>query len=327
VNPASYENNKKKVYYNVLLPFLFVGVLVYPLVFHSPFLQHVMMMIFLFATIAGGWNIISGYCGQISLGHVAFFGIGAYSSTILVLKLGLSPWIGMIVGVGLGIVLATISAYPCFKLKGHYFVIATWAIGEIFQTIALNWDWVGGACGLYVPMLQESFFNFEFHSSKLPYYYISLGMTIGVVTLNYAIERSRLGYYFRAIKADPTAARSSGINLTKYKLIALLLAVTPTSIAGTFYAQYLLFIDPETVLNILTSVLMIVIVMIGGIGTAWGPLLGAAVLIPLSEFTRVYLSGTAGALDLLIYGIMIVLIAEYEPMGIVGLIERFRGRR
>ena len=309
-----------------VLPLLIIAALIYPLVFSNPFLQHLMIMVFLYATIAGGWNIISGYCGQISLGHVVFFGIGAYSSTLCLLHLGISPWLGMWVGVGFSMVLATIIGFPCFKLAGHYFVIATWAIGEILQTIFINWDWVGGAVGLYVPVLPESFLNFEFHRSKVPYYYISLGMVAGLIALNYVIERSRLGYYFRAIKADPIAARSAGISLTKYKLIALFIATIPTTVGGNLYTQYLLYIDLEMMFHVLISVFMVVIVVLGGVGTPWGPLLGAAVIVPLSEFTRVYLGGGGQALDMIIYGALIIVVAEYEPAGIIGIIRRFTRR-
>ncbi|OGP89963.1 MAG: hypothetical protein A2156_05960 [Deltaproteobacteria bacterium RBG_16_48_10] len=317
---------KKKTVRNLFFFCLLVAVLIFPLAIRLPFLQHLMIMIFVYATVAGGWNIISGYCGQVSLGHVVFFGVGAYTSTLLLQKLGLSPWIGMWFGVASAIVLATFIGLPCFKLAGHYFVIATWAIAEILQTAVINWDWVGGASGLYIPILPESMINFEFHSSKVPYYYISLGMVIGLLALNKAIERSRLGYYFRAIKADPIAARSAGINLTKYKLIAFYVSAIPTAIAGTFYAQYLFFIDPETVLHLMLSVLMIVMVVLGGVGTAWGPVLGAAVLVPLSEFTRIYIGGGGKALDMIIFGILIMIVAEYEPSGVIGLIRRFRSR-
>lgn len=318
--------SKERTAGHIFFVCLFIAALVFPLAVRLPFLQHVMIMVFLYAVIAGGWNIISGYCGQVSLGHVVFFGIGAYTSTILLQKFGLSPWIGMWIGVALAVVLATVIGLPCFKLAGHYFVIATWAIGEILQTVVLNWDWAGGARGLFVPILPESIVNFEFHSSKIPYYYISLGMVIGLIGLNYAIEKSRLGYYFRAIKADPIAARSAGINLTRYKLVAFYFSAIPTAVAGTFYAQYIYYIDPETVLHIMLSVLMVVMVVLGGVGTVWGPLLGAAVIVPLSEFTRIYIGGGGKALDMIIYGILIITIAEYEPSGVMGLIRRFKGR-
>jgi branched-chain amino acid transport system permease protein len=305
---------------------LFIAALIFPLIVRTPFLQHLLIMIFLYATIAGGWNIISGYCGQVSLGHVVFFGIGAYTSTVLLQKLGLSPWLGMWVGVGVSFFLATLIGFPCFKLRGHYFVIATWAIGEIIQTVVINWEWVGGASGLYVPILSESLINFEFHSSRIPFYYISLGMALGLVILNYAILKSRLGYYFRAIKADPAAAQSAGINITKYKMIAFFLSAIPTAVAGTFYAQYLMFIDPETVFPLILSVLMTVIVVLGGVGTVWGPILGAAVLVPLSEFTRLYIGGGGGALDMIIYGALIIIVAEYEPLGVIGLIRRLKNK-
>lgn len=311
----------------ILFLSLLLAAVLFPLVIHQPLLQHIMIIVFLYATIAGGWNIISGYCGQVSLGHVVFFGIGAYTSTLLLQRFGLSPWIGMCTAVCVSLFLATLIGLPCFKLAGHYFVIATWAIGEIVQTIVINWDWVGGATGLYVPILPPSLVNMQFHTTKIPYYYIALGMVTGLIALNYGVEKSKLGYYFRAIKSDPAAARSIGINPTKYKLFAFYLGAIPTTVAGTFYAQYLFFIDPETVFQLMLSVLMIVVVVVGGVGTIWGPLLGAAVLLPVSEFTRLYIGGGGRALDMIVYGVLIIIVAEYEPAGMAGIIRRLKWER
>ncbi|RMF83323.1 MAG: branched-chain amino acid ABC transporter permease [Nitrospinota bacterium] len=306
----------------MLLALLLAFLLSYPAFFTLPFPRHLMIMIFLYGMLAQAWNILAGYCGQISLGNAVFFGIGAYTSTLLLQRLGLTPWIGMFAGAGVAVLVSLIIGFPCFRLGGHYFAIATIAIGEIVQTIAINWDWIGGATGLFVPILPDSFLYMEFHKSKLPYYYISLGFAVTAFLTTYLVERSRLGYYFRAIKEDPEAAKSLGIHITKYKLIAIALSAFFTAIGGTFYAQYVLYIDPDSVLPLQLSILVCLITVLGGVGNLWGPLLGVAVLIPLSEGTRIYLGGGGTAVDLVVYGALIMLISVFQPEGLIGLARK-----
>ena len=284
---------------------------------------HILIMIALYATMAQAWNILGGYAGQISLGNAVFFGAGAYTSTMLMTRLGVSPWLGMLAGVAVAVLLSFVIGYPCFRLGGHYFAIATIAVGEIVQTVVINWRDIGGASGIHLPLLPEAFVNFQFHSSKLPYYYIALGMAGLAFACAVAVERSRLGYYFRAIKGDPLAARALGVAITRYKLYAIAISAALTAMAGTFYAQYILVIDPESVLPLSLSVLICLVAVLGGVGTIWGPLLGALVLIPLSEGTRVYLAQSAGggkAVDLMVYGALIVLVAIFKPGGLMALL-------
>jgi branched-chain amino acid transport system permease protein len=298
--------------------------LIYPLIFTLPFPRHVMIMIFLYATLGLAWNMIGGYAGQISLGHALFFGIGAYTSTLMLMKLGASPWVGMLVGGILSMGVSFIIGYPCFKLAGHYFAIATIAIGEIAQVWMLNWDWAGAAVGLTLPILPESLVNLEFHSTKAPYYYIAFGLLILGLLATYGIDRSKLGYYFKAIKGDLEAARSLGINVTKYKFYALALSAFFTSICGSFYAQYVLFIDPDSVFPLMLSVIVCLVATLGGVGTIWGPVIGAFILIPISEFTRIYLGGGGKGTDLVLYGLLIIIISVYQPFGVIGIAKRFR---
>ena len=301
--------------------------LAFPLVFRLPYPRHIMIMIFLYAMLAQAWNVLAGYCGQISLGHAVFFGTGAYTSTVLVKHLGLTPWVGMLLGAGLAVAVSQAIGYPVFRLRGHYFAIATIAVGEIVQTLVINWDWVGGARGLFVPIKRpDSFANFQFHESKQTYYYIALGLLLLALWLTRRMERSRTGYYFRAIREDQDAAASLGIPVARYKQRAMALSAGLTALGGTFYAQYILFIDPESVLPLSLSILICLVAVLGGVGTLWGPLVGAAVLVPLSESTRVYLGGTGKAIDLLIYGALIMLISVIQPGGIMALAQRGRRR-
>ena len=298
--------------------------LVFPFLFTMPFPQHILIMILVYATLAQAWNVIGGYAGQCSLGHAVYFGCGAYTSTLLLINFAVSPWIGMIAGGALAVGVDLLIGIPVFRLAGHYFAIATIAIGEMFQIGMVNWKGGGGANGLYLPILDEGLMNFEFHNTKVPYYYIILaiaGVTFYVV---YWMERSWIGFYLRAIKGDLDASRALGVNVSKYKSVGLAISAFFTAIVGTFYAQYVLFIDPESVLPLSLSVLITLVAILGGVASLWGPLLGAVVLVPLSEFTRTYLGGGGSAIDLMIYGALIVIIARFQPEGLMGLIKRFR---
>jgi branched-chain amino acid transport system permease protein len=305
------------------LAILLVAALAYPLVFTLPFPRHLMIMIFLYGALASAWNILAGYCGQISLGHAVYFGIGAYTSTVLVREIALTPWLGMVAGALLAVLVSQAIGYPVFRLRGHYFAIATIAVGEIVQSLMLNWEWVGGARGMFVPIKRpDSFVNFQFHESKAVYYYIALGLVALVLGVTRYLERSRTGYYFRAVREDQDAAASVGVHVARQKHIAIGISAGLTALGGTFYAQYILFVDPENAFPLALSILICLVAVLGGVGTLWGPLLGAAVLVPLSEGTRIYFGGSGKALDLLIYGALIVIIAVLQPRGLMGLAGR-----
>jgi branched-chain amino acid transport system permease protein len=295
---------------------------VFPFFFSDPFPRHLMIMIMMYATMSIGWNIIGGYTGQVSFGNAAFFGIGAYATAILLMNYDISPWLGMIAGCIFSIGLAVIVGYPCFRLQGHYFAIATIAVGEIMLVIFTNWDYVGAAVGIYMPILDESFLNFEFHTSKLPYYYIIMAMLLFAIAVSYVIEKSRLGYYLRAIKDDPDAARSLGINIQKYKMIAFSISAVLTSICGTFYAQYVLYIHPSSTMDLMMSIHLCIIVLIGGIGKLFGPVVGAFVFIPMTELTRVYLGSEGQGIDMIIYSLLIIVLAIWRPQGLWALFSK-----
>ena len=308
--------------------FVWLGAaLAFPLVFTLPYPRDVMIRIFLYAMLATAWNLLAGYCGQISLGHAVFFGTGAYTSTVLLqqgwLGVWASPWVGMALGALLAALLSQVIGFPVFRLRGHYFAIATIAVGEIVQTIVINWDAVGGARGLFVPIKRpDSFVNFQFHESKQTYYYIALALLVLAVGISRWIVRSRTGYYFRAIREDQDAAAALGIPVARYKQRAMAISAALTALGGTFYAQYVFFIDPESVLPLSLSILVCLVAVLGGVGTLWGPILGAAILVPLGEVTRVQFGGTGKALDLVIYGLLIMIVSVVQPGGIMALLQR-----
>ncbi|OGB95844.1 MAG: amino acid ABC transporter permease [candidate division NC10 bacterium RBG_16_65_8] len=310
----------------VVLVVLAVAALVFPAIFHLPYHRDLAIKILLYATLAQAWNILAGYCGQVSLGHAVFFGTGAYTSSALQMHFGVNPWIGLVAGAGIAVALSQAIGYPCFRLRGHYFAIATIAIGEIIHTLAINWEFIGGARGLTLPLKQDSLLTFQFHGTKFIYYYIALALTVCCFLVTWHIQRSRVGYYLRAIREDTDAAQSVGIPVARYKLIAMATSAAFVSIGGSFYAQYVLYMDPDSVFPLSLSIMVCLLAVVGGVGTLWGPLVGAALMIPLSEFTRIQFGGTGSGVDLIIYGALLTIIAVFQPTGLVGLVKRWRRR-
>ncbi|HEU5360493.1 MAG TPA: branched-chain amino acid ABC transporter permease, partial [Candidatus Deferrimicrobiaceae bacterium] len=184
----------------VILAGLLMAAAVYPLVFTQPFPQDLAIKVFLFGGLAAAWNILGGFTGQVSLGNAIFFGIGAYSAGLVQTRLGTVPWVGIPLGMGAAVLVGLIIGFPCFRLKGHYFAMATLAIGEVVQTVFINWKWAGGAIGLYIPIRDDTWTHFQFGTTKLPYYYAALVFVLSVLLLSAWLMRSRTGYRFRAIK-------------------------------------------------------------------------------------------------------------------------------
>jgi branched-chain amino acid transport system permease protein len=297
-----------------------VLVIILPLVVASPFGQHVMILTFMFAMCGVAWTLMGGYAGMFSFGQVAFFGIGAYTSSFLLLTFHVSPWIGLVAGGIIASLLAAAIGYPCSNLRGHYFAIASIAFGEIVRIVFSNWKMVGAAEGLTIPMLKESLANFMFHSSKLPYYYIMLAFLLLAVAVCYWVSTSKMGYYFRAIKESHEIAQVLGVNVVRYRLYAIMLSAFLTSMAGTFYAQYILYIDPESVMILAVSIQIVLVAMLGGANTVLGPVVGAAILVPFSEYARAWLGYKGTGFDMIIYGALITVISMYQPNGVWGAI-------
>lgn len=301
-------------------------VAVLPLAVNNVNFHHVLIMFLIFASLGEAWNIITGLAGQTSFGHAAFFGIGAYAAAVAYFRHGISPWIGMAAGAVIATAVSSVVSYPVFRLKGHYFAIATLAVAEIIFQLFVSWSYVEGATGISIPVAAEGLATFQFHTSKLPYCYITLAAFVGTVLVFRRVEESRLGYYLRAIKGSEEAAMAMGINPARYKLYAMMISAFITSIFGSIYAQYILYIDPFMVFALAISMKIVLLTVLGGLGSVWGPVLGAAILIPLSEYTRILLGGTGKGIDLIVFGALIVVVACFQPQGIVGLM-RSHGRR
>lgn len=298
-----------------------------PLISSSVSFQHVMIMFMMYAAAGEAWNILTGFSGQTSFGHTVFFGIGAYTSSMMLYRYGISPWIGMLVGGVFASMLAFIVSYPCFRLRGHYFAVATLCVAEIAQRIFLNWRYVEGATGITIPILDSSLKNMMFHESKIPYYYIIMCLFFMVMIIAHLIENSKLGFYLKAIRESHDAAEAIGINPTNTKMKAMLISSFLTALCGSFYAQYILYIDPFMVFSLNISMKVVLITTLGGVGHVFGPLIGAAILIPLSEYSRFILGGTGKGIDLIVFGLLVVVVSCYQPYGIMGIFRNMGKKR
>lgn len=301
---------------NLIIAVLLLALIPF-LISHKLLYVHIIILIMLFASLGQALNIVAGYAGQLSLGHSAFFGLGAYTSTLLFVNYNISPWFGMIMG---GIVAAIVSigiGYPCFRLRGPFFTLSTIAVAEIIRMLAIYFKSVTkGAVGIAIP-LQFGFANFVFRG-KLAYFYICLILFVITTLISWWISESSFGRKLTAIREDEDTALSVGISVKWCKLKAMMVSAFLTAIFGTFYAQYVLFIEPVSEFSLDLSLSIAMILILGGYGRVSGPIVGAALLIPVQEFTRSWLGGGFQGLHFVIYGIILMVVAILLPEGIVG---------
>lgn len=301
-----------------------------PLVVTSPTYLHILILLYLYAYLTTSWNLVGGFAGVLPLGHATFVGIGAYTSTVLSLQYGISPWIGMLVGALLSSLVGVLIGLPTFKMRGAYFALATIAFAEGIRVMVENIDYLGpfqlnGPRGLQIPPLKTGLASFMF-ATKEPYYYIILVMLAGVIALTYAISRSKLGYYLVAGGEEPEAAQALGINVARAKLIAMAMSSFLTAFAGTFWAQFTLYIHPKSVMSLDISFEIAFIALIGGRGSIAGPLLGALLLRPVSDFSRIYFGDKLPGLHLIIFGVVLILVMLYQPRGLQEPLTRIYNR-
>lgn len=301
-----------------------VALLVYPYVFTSSYAVDLGILALTFAIAAAGWNVLGGYTGQVSFGHALFFGGAAYT-TVLVARAGGSPWLGIAAGAVVGGLLSVIVGLPGFRLGGHYYSIATIAFAEIVAILVNNTSVLGGAEGYSVPLQEPSLASLQFSlRDKTPYYLVALALfavTTGAVWL---FVRGRVGFYVRSIRDDPAAAAAIGVPVRRFKLYAAAMSGAVTGVAGGFFAMYVLFVDPGSVLGLGISINIALIAVFGGSGRLAGPMVGAWVITALQQYTRTHFSASGRSTDLLIYGLLIVVVAIAEPAGLVGLADRVR---
>lgn len=283
--------------------------------------QHIFVLVALYGSVALAWNILGGMAGQMSLGHSLFFGAGAYVSTALYLNMGVNPWIGLVLAVAAGGVLGAGLGYTVFRrnLAGVYFALVTLAVAEMALHIVSNVAALGGANGLAVPS-KPDILNIQF-ASKLGFCYMALAMLTVVSAVILAIHRSRLGYVFLAIRENERSAAALGIDVVQGKVIAAGISGALTALAGPIYANYVLFIDPESVLGVTVSIDALLFSFVGGLGSLFGPLLGAVVLVPLTELMRSMLSGQLSGIHLIAYGAILILVMRLAPQGLWGILS------
>lgn len=305
-----------------MAPLVLAGVIALglPLAVRSATYLHILVLLYLYAYLTTSWNLVGGFAGVLPLGHAAFVGIGAYTSTVLSLQYGISPWIGMMIGGILASIVGVIIGLPTFKMRGAYFALATIAFAEGIRVMVENIDNLGplnlnGPRGLQIPPLNTGLLNFMF-ATKEPYYYIILFMLAGVLLLTYAISRSKLGYYLVAGGEEPEAAMALGINVARAKLIAMAMSSFLTALAGTFWAQFTLYIHPKSVMSLDISFEIAFIALIGGRGSIAGPVLGALLLRPVTDLSRIYFGGKLPGLHLIIFGVVLIVVMLYQPRGL-----------
>lgn len=308
-----------------------VAVLAFPAFVRDPYVLQVLILIMLYGYWSTAWNLIGGYGGQLALGHAAFAGIGAYTSTLLFIHFGVTPWLGMFVGGAIAAALSLAVGYPTFKLRGPYFVMATVAVGEVARIVFQNTQEVfglqiRGARGILIPLAKEKLWAFQF-PTKVGYYYVALGMLGAILLVSSWVARSKLGFQLAAIREDEDAAEALGVDTSRAKLLANAMSAFFTAVGGTFYAQFLLFIDPMGIFGAQLSTELALMAIVGGEGTVWGPLIGALILVPVSEVTRMYLGGTYVGVHLVAYGAVLMVVIMFMPQGVIRLISSRRAAR
>ena len=273
-----------------------------PLVVTDSFTLQVLLLAIMFGALGACWNLVGGFLGRISFGHSVFVGVGGYTTLLLLHHLKLTPLLGIPLGGVISAALAWLVGGPTLRLSGHYFAMATIALLQIGLLLLINWEWAGGAVGLEAPIGDAAWMLL--FRSKVPYYWIAVGLAFLTFCATYFLVHSKAGFYWRAINGDEAASRSLGVPADRYKMLAFVLSAGMTGVWGGFFAMYVGFIDPESMFSLTMSVQVVLVTILGGVGTLIGPWLGAAVLLPLSEGTRVLWGSSGLGLDLLILSLI-----------------------
>lgn len=303
----------------------------FPILPHSSFAMATMIQFLMFSIYGMGWNTIGGYGGQVDLGKAQYVGIGAYTTAVLLTRWDVPFWISMPVGVCFAMTWSFIIGYPLFRLKGHYFAIATIATSLVLKDVFEVWDFVGAARGLEISPIKyhpPDFVRLIFKEDTY-YYYIILGFFfLGVLYVNW-FRKSQLGFQLRSIKDNEDVAQSLGINVHWAKIKTYAIATAFVSVVGSFHACYIKNIEPEDTMSLDISILIALMAMLGGAGSLWGPIIGAGVMIPFKNYLKAWLGARAGlvGIDLIVYAAIIMLISAVEPRGIWGIVEKIRRRK
>ena len=334
------ENKGKRSPIRIVLPVLCIlALIVVPVIFRNPAFLQLMVLVLLYAYLTSSWNLVGGFAGVLPLGHTLFAGVGAYTSTLLFIEFGLTPWIGMFVGALLAMVAGILIGLPTLKLRGAYFALSSIAFLEGMRVVTENTKVVfgfkiNGPQGLLLPLKGNSLYYFQF-DNKIWYYYVILIMTAIVLYITYKVSVSRLGYYLMAGGEDKEAAEALGVNVFRCKMIAMMMSTFLTAFGGTFYAQLVRYIYPRGIMNLEFAFEIAFIAIVGGRGTIAGPILGSFLLVPVAELTRIYLGGSYLGIHLAMYGLVLMLVMIFQPRGITepltkiynNILDRFEGVR
>lgn len=301
--------------------------------------QSVAVRVLIFALMAIGWNVMSGFGGMFSFGHAAYFGLGAYVSVWLLVERGVSPWIGMVAGAVVAALFAVLIGFLAlrYRLKGAYFALSTFAFAEMLRLLATNSDLVNRAVGYNVPLRDPSLWWMQFEPGAAEYFWIALALTVAALAVSVLFLRSKLGRFAVAVRDDEQAAAALGVPVMRTKLLTIALSAAITAVAGAFYVQYYFFVDPDVAFGSEVSIQAILPAVIGGVATVWGPVVGALVLGPLNDLTATllrnppaaleFLQGRAG-LDVIVYALLLIGIVLLLPQGVYGAVrDRVERRR
>jgi branched-chain amino acid transport system permease protein len=297
---------------------LFIMLLLIPFFFRSSFVLHMYTLVYFYIALTSAWNI-PAFGGQLSLGHASFFGIGAYAGAILYVKCGISPLIAMPVALAAALLGGLILSLPLIRLRGPFFTLASIAFAEVLRMVAIDWrSLTNGSVGIRIPF-KVGLANLTFQSGR-PFYYIFLFIAVLVIYLSHRIRYSALGYHLRAGASDSQAAQALGVNTSLANFIALLWSAGITGVLGLFYAFYMYVIEPSTAFSLdLFSLQPALNGIIGGMGTIWGPVVGAILMTPLGEFLRFQLGTIRQGLNFVVYGVVLIATVRYVPGGVTSL--------
>lgn len=308
---------------NLRDPRVYVGLLaltlmfVIALVIQNAFWSNLFVMLFAFAAMASAWNIVGGFAGQLSLGHAVFYGVGGYAAMLLAQSFDVSPWIGMMVGMVLSGVLAAAISVPTLRLKGPFYALATIAVLEVMRLVAVYEARVTGGSSGVTAQIRIGWEWIVFRE-KRNYVIIAFAMLLIVLWCCWRIKHSRFGYHLAALREREDAALAVGVNISRSKLFASVISAVLTSMVGSFYITFVMFVDPDSAFSLNLSVELAMFALIGGMGTVAGPVLGTFLVLPISEFARASLSGAGGGVHGLVYGAVLIIAVLGFRKGIVG---------
>ena len=293
-----------------------------PVASGSSFVMHLAIQVCVFAALASAWNIVGGFAGQLSLGHAVFYGIGSYAAGLLVARAGITPWLGMFAGVAVSALVALVIAYPTLRLRGPFFSLATIAFLEVARLLVNHQESLtGGAAGLNVPL--QIGLKWMIFREKWAYLLVAAGFLLVTLYVSWLVRNSRFGFYLIAVREREDAARAVGIDPVRMKVLAAVVSACLTSLVGSFHGMYLTFIEPSAAFSLELSIQIAMFALIGGLGSVAGPVIGAAIVLPIAELARGWLSTFGNGIHGFVYGLILVVVVLFFPRGLVGQFSRF----